>query len=68
MALAPTSALASVQQCHSNKYYQYIDASLEWYKNLVDMTLQKHPYLKEVSTQLLQGRMNHFKLNREVFN
>lgn len=68
LALTPASAFASVQQCESNKYHQYIEASLEWYKNLVEMTVQKHPDLQEVSAWFLQGRMNHFELNREAFD
>lgn len=68
MSLMPTAALASPNQCESDEYHQYVDASLEWYKNLVELTVQKHPDLKEVSDWFMQGRMNHFELNREAFD
>ncbi|WP_318520725.1 hypothetical protein [Photobacterium leiognathi] len=68
ISLMPTAALASPNQCESDKYHQYVDASLEWYKNLVELTVQKHPDLKEVSDWFMQGRVNHFELNREAFD
>ena len=65
-ALLPTAAFAYTQTCESNKYHQYIDASLEWYQNLVQLTVQKDPDLQEVGDWFMEGRTHHFELKREA--
>lgn len=51
-------------QCLTNKYDAYIDASLTWYQDLVAITTESNPDLKEVGNWFLQGRTHHFELNR----
>lgn len=50
--------------CYAKKYDAYVDASLQWYQDLTQLTTQKYPELAEVSTWFMQGRTNHFELNR----
>ncbi|ASU22492.1 hypothetical protein CCZ37_07740 [Vibrio qinghaiensis] len=57
-------ALAADNQCLSEKYDAYIDASLHWYSDLADLTTAQYPELTEVSQWFLQGRQHHFDLNR----
>lgn len=62
-----SSAFASSNkdtQCLINKYDAYIDASLIWYQDLVSITTESNPELKEVGDWFLQGRTHHFELNR----
>lgn len=40
-ALLTTSVQAADTECLSNKYSQYVDASLTWYKDLIAITVQK---------------------------
>ncbi len=35
--------------CYSTKYHDYVDASINWYQALVDMTVEKDPALDEVA-------------------
>ncbi|OEF25903.1 hypothetical protein [Vibrio rumoiensis] len=51
-------------QCLIQKYDAYIDASLTWYQDLVSITTETHPDLKEVGDWFLAGRTHHFELNR----
>lgn len=51
-------------QCLTDKYDAYIDASLTWYQDLVSITTESNPDLKEVGDWFLQGRTHHFELNR----
>ncbi|MBD1575715.1 MULTISPECIES: hypothetical protein [Vibrio] len=53
-------------QCLNNKYDAYIDTSLTWYQDLVTITAEKDPDLKEVGQWFLAGRTHHFELNRAV--
>ncbi|MGR5209850.1 hypothetical protein ACPV4A_04835 [Vibrio rotiferianus] len=57
---------AADQQCLTEKYDSYIDASLQWYKDLVDLTVTQYPDLDEVSNWFLEGRKHHFELNRQA--
>ncbi|UTV28907.1 hypothetical protein [Photobacterium atrarenae] len=67
LALLPSSVLAAQEtSCQSDKYHQYVDASLSWYQSLVDIAVQKDPNLKEVGDWFLEGRKHHFELNREA--
>ena len=66
LALLPASTLASGNSCESDKYHQYVDASLTWYQNLVDLAVKKDPSLDEVGKWFLEGRKHHFELNREA--
>lgn len=66
LALLPTSVLASSTSCESDKYHQYVDASLSWYQSLVDLAVKKDEGLKEVGKWFLEGRRHHFELNREA--
>ena len=53
----PTSVLLK-------KYDAYIDASLNWYADLAELTSEQYPELTEVSEWFLEGRKHHFELNR----
>ncbi|MGR5233819.1 hypothetical protein [Vibrio rotiferianus] len=57
---------AADQQCLTEKYDSYIDASLQWYQDLVDLTVTQYPDLDEVSNWFLEGRKHHFELNRQA--
>lgn len=57
---------AADQQCLAQKYDSYIDASLQWYQDLVDLTVTQYPDLDEVSNWFLEGRKHHFELNRQA--
>lgn len=57
---------ADSTQCFENKYDAYIDASIHWYEDLVQMTTSEYPELNEVSNWFLEGRKHHFELNREA--
>ena len=61
-----TFTFAADQQCLANKYDGYVDASLQWYQDLVDLTAAQYPDLDEVSQWFLEGRKHHFELNREA--
>ncbi|MUI53636.1 hypothetical protein [Aliivibrio fischeri] len=63
-ALLTTSAQAADTQCLSDKYSQYIDASLTWYQELIAITVKKDPNLQSVGDWFLEGRKHHFELNR----
>lgn len=65
-ATSSTFTFAADQQCLANKYDGYVDASLQWYQDLVDLTVSQYPDLKEVSQWFLDGRKHHFELNREA--
>ncbi|MFA0085684.1 hypothetical protein BCU70_06595 [Vibrio sp. 10N.286.49.C2] len=58
------SSLAADTQCLSNKYDAYIDASIHWYQDLIGLTTEQYPELQDVSEWFLEGRKNHFELNR----
>ncbi len=66
LMLASTSSftLAANDQCLAQKYDAYIDASLNWYSDLAELTSSKYPDLTEVSNWFLEGRKHHFELNR----
>lgn len=62
--LSPTFAFAANTKCQINKYNTYIDASIQWYQDLAELTSTANPDLKEVSDWFLDGREKHFELNR----
>ncbi|KHA61389.1 hypothetical protein NL53_07055 [Vibrio variabilis] len=66
LALSASSSLAVAADnaCLSKKYDAYIDASLHWYEDLSKLTAEQYPDLTEVSEWFLNGRVNHFELNR----
>lgn len=64
LGAAAFTASATNNECLSQKYDAYIDASLHWYEDLSQLTAQQHPDLSEVSEWFLQGRQHHFELNR----
>lgn len=64
LASTSTFSLAADNQCLSGKYDAYIDASLNWYSDLVQLTSNQYPELTEVSNWFLEGRKHHFELNR----
>lgn len=66
LATSSTFTFAADQQCLASKYDGYVDASLQWYQDLVDLTVTQYPDLKEVSQWFLDGRKHHFELNREA--
>ncbi|KJY93190.1 MULTISPECIES: hypothetical protein [Vibrio] len=59
-----TMVAAADNACLSKKYDAYVDASLHWYEDLAKLTSEQYPDLKEVSEWFLEGRKNHFELNR----
>ncbi len=66
LATSSTITFAADQQCLTNKYDGYVDASLQWYQDLVELTVTQYPELDDVSQWFLTGRKNHFELNREA--
>ncbi|MCW8334013.1 hypothetical protein J4N42_05525 [Vibrio sp. SCSIO 43135] len=64
VALTSTSAFSADNECLAKKYDAYIDASLTWYADLASLTSSQYPELTEVSEWFLEGRKNHFELNR----
>ncbi|AZL85214.1 hypothetical protein EIJ81_11930 [Aliivibrio salmonicida] len=64
LTLLATSVQAADTQCLSDKYSQYVDASLSWYKELITITVKKDPNLESVGNWFLEGRQHHFELNR----
>ncbi|PFG55982.1 hypothetical protein ATG66_2305 [Vibrio sp. ES.051] len=66
LATSSTFTFAADQQCLASKYDGYVDASLQWYQDLVDLTVTQYPELDEVSQWFLDGRKHHFELNREA--
>lgn len=66
LATISTFTFAADQQCLANKYDGYVDASLQWYQDLVDLTVTQYPDLDDVSQWFLDGRKHHFELNREA--
>ncbi len=59
-----TTSMAADNTCLGQKYDAYIDASLAWYQDLVELTTTQQPDLSEVGQWFLQGRQHHFELNR----
>lgn len=68
LALLTPSVHAADTQCLSNKYSQYVDASLTWYQELIAITVKKDPNLQSVGDWFLEGRKHHFELNRAAVN
>ena len=66
LAMSSTTALAEDKECLIAKYDAYIDASLQWYQDLVSLTTEKHPDLDDAGQWFLDGRKHHFELNREA--
>lgn len=64
LSTTSTFAVAADNTCLSKKYDAYIDASLHWYEDLTQLTSEQYPDLTEVSEWFLEGRKNHFELNR----
>jgi hypothetical protein len=64
LSLVSSLSYAADQQCLAQKYDAYVDASLDWYKDLATLTTATYPDLKEVSQWFLAGRQHHFELNR----
>ncbi|OIQ26667.1 hypothetical protein [uncultured Vibrio sp.] len=64
LTLSSSSAFSADAQCLNKKYDAYIDASLTWYQDLASLTSERYPNLSEVSEWFLEGRKNHFELNR----
>ena len=64
LSTTSTFAVAADNACLSKKYDAYIDASLHWYEDLTQLTSEQYPDLTEVSEWFLEGRKNHFELNR----
>ncbi|MFD2176807.1 hypothetical protein [Veronia pacifica] len=56
------------KQCAKKNYLDYVSASILWYENLVNLTVNKHPQLQEVANWFLDGRRKHFTLNEVAFN
>ncbi|WP_413111614.1 hypothetical protein [Thaumasiovibrio sp. DFM-14] len=64
LSLTCTLSYANITSCQSEKYHQYVDASLNWYQALVDITREDNPSLADVGQWFLQGRQTHFYFNR----
>lgn len=56
----------STEECSIQQYDTYIDASLQWYQDLTEITVSEYPELDDVSTWFLDGRKHHFELSRAV--
>ncbi|WP_407330402.1 hypothetical protein [Enterovibrio sp. 27052020O] len=54
--------------CATQKYHNYVNASIAWYESLVDLTIEKDPKLDDVANWFLEGRRNHFMLNDAAFD
>ncbi|WP_163390862.1 hypothetical protein [Enterovibrio norvegicus] len=54
--------------CATDKYHNYVDASISWYESLVDLTIQKDQKLEGVAKWFLEGRRNHFTFNQKAFD
>ncbi|SDH09662.1 hypothetical protein SAMN04488136_10844 [Vibrio xiamenensis] len=61
-----SSTFAADNHCLAGKYDAYVDASLQWYQDLTDLTTTQYPQLKDVSEWFLSGRQHHFELSREA--
>ncbi|WP_434360389.1 hypothetical protein NF212_07825 [Parasalinivibrio latis] len=68
LALLPLSVFAQNNACLSEKYHGYVDASINWYEDLVKLTVEKDATLEDVSQWFLEGRKNHFEFNKEAFD
>lgn len=64
--LVTLPSFASQMTCNADKYTSYIDASIGWYQDLADITVNKYPELDEVSQWFVEQRINHFQLNNEA--
>ncbi len=64
LSSASLSAFATDNQCYTDKYDAYINASLGWYQDLAKLTTEKYSELEDVSQWFLEGRQHHFELNR----
>ncbi|WED22999.1 hypothetical protein L3Q72_06280 [Vibrio sp. JC009] len=64
LSMTATFAHSADNQCLSGKYDAYIDASLTWYQDLIELTSSQYPELAEVGDWFYQQRKNHFELNR----
>ncbi|MGF1740349.1 hypothetical protein L4C34_04550 [Vibrio profundum] len=68
-SLAPfAQAGTKMDQCLQNKYHAYLDASLDWYRDLINITTDRNPDLKQVGQQFLISRQHHFDLSGVAFN
>jgi hypothetical protein len=56
----------STEECTLQQYDTYIDASLQWYSDLTELTVSEYPELDSVSAWFLEGRKHHFELSRAV--
>lgn len=65
-SLLPTAQAQDIVDCQIKQYDTYIDASLQWYQDLTQLTVTDYPDLKEVADWFLEGRKHHFELSRAV--
>ncbi|EGU48064.1 hypothetical protein VII00023_17544 [Vibrio ichthyoenteri ATCC 700023] len=63
LSVSSSAAFSADNDCLSQKYDAYIEASMHWYEDLSQLTAQQYPDLKEVSQWYLDARRNHFDLN-----
>lgn len=70
ISLLPTLSYANTtfDQCVSDKYQKYIQASISWYENIISHTVEKHPDLNEVTQLFFDLREKHFLFNQKVFD
>ncbi|OBU41979.1 hypothetical protein [Photobacterium damselae] len=68
LCITPAMAYSQNDQCYSDKYHQYVEASMAWYHNLVDLSVRQNPNLQEVGDWFIQSRQHHFDLNQSAFN
>jgi hypothetical protein len=71
VALLPLILMSNVnaqsrEECAIQHYDTYIDASLQWYSDLTELTINEYPELESVSAWFLEGRKHHFELSRAV--
>lgn len=65
-SLISTAQADDIVDCQIKQYDMYIDASLQWYQDLTQLTATDYPELKDVADWFLDGRKHHFELSRAV--
>ncbi|WP_087016088.1 hypothetical protein [Thaumasiovibrio subtropicus] len=64
LALTALTVKAGEKECQSEMYHNYVDASLEWYQDLVSVAVEQDESLTDVAEWFLNGRRTHFLFNR----
>nr|WP_086937644.1 hypothetical protein [Thaumasiovibrio occultus] len=54
--------------CYQSAYAEYVDISLDWYQDLLDIAVTNEPEMKDVADWFMAGRETHFGFNQAAFN